>query len=261
MDQDLLRLILLALGTVLVAGIYIWDRYKRVRWRAEQLNNKRQKRSPRIEPGLADLEDQEEPGFSAEEASEPEPEPLQLSEHDEVLPVNEEPEGVLDLSFQAIGDQDYLGADDVLDENVPTMVLQINLQSRGAAFRGEDILKAMKEVGLYYGAMDIYHRYLEGNSGPVLFSVASMIEPGTFPIEKMGEFRTRGLALFSQLPGVQDGLAIYSDMLFTAERLASLLDGKLQDDSHSVLSKQTIEHTREAIMEHRRKVQLARKQR
>jgi len=61
------------------------------------------------------------------------------------------------------------------------------------------------------------------------------------------------------LPGVQDGMAIYSDMLFTAERLASILDGKLQDDSHSVLSKQTIEHTREQILNYRSRLQLARK--
>jgi cell division protein ZipA len=46
-------------------------------------------------------------------------------------------------------------------------------------------------------------------------------------------------------------------MLFTAERLAALLDGELQDESHSVLSKQTIEHMRGKILEHRRQVQLA----
>ena len=47
-------------------------------------------------------------------------------------------------------------------------------------------------------------------------------------------------------------------MLFTAERVSAVLDGELQDETHSVLTKQTIEHIRGEIMEHRRKVQLAR---
>ena len=56
-----------------------------------------------------------------------------------------------------------------------------------------------------------------------------------------------------------DGLATLSDMLFSAERIAALLDGELQDETHSVLSKQTIEHMRSQILEHRRQVQLAQK--
>ena len=60
------------------------------------------------------------------------------------------------------------------------------------------------------------------------------------------------------MPGVEDGLVIYSDMLYTAERLLALLGGVLQDESHSALSKQQVEHTRDLILEHRRKVQLAR---
>ena len=67
-----------------------------------------------------------------------------------------------------------------------------------------------------------------------------------------------GLLMFTQLPGVEDGLVIYSDMLYTAERLRALLGGVLQDESRSALSKQQIEHTRDLILEHRRKVQLAR---
>jgi len=73
----------------------------------------------------------------------------------------------------------------------------------------------------------------------------------------MAAFSTPGLLLFTQLPGVRDGLEIYSDMLYAANELAGILGGVLQDETHSVLSKQTIQHTRDAIMEHRRKLRLA----
>jgi cell division protein ZipA len=77
----------------------------------------------------------------------------------------------------------------------------------------------------------------------------------------MEGFSTPGLAFFAQLPGHGDSLAIFSDMLFTAQRLLAILGGELQDETHSALTKQTIEHIRSQIMEHRRLVQLARSRR
>jgi cell division protein ZipA len=74
----------------------------------------------------------------------------------------------------------------------------------------------------------------------------------------MEGFSTPGLTLFAQLPGPGDSLAIFSDMLFTAQRLAAKLDAEMQDETHSALTKQTVEHIRSQIMEHRRLVQLAR---
>ncbi len=115
---------------------------------------------------------------------------------------------------------------------------------------------------MIYGDMSIYHRY-DGDParGRVLFGMASIVEPGTFPTDRLDDFTTPGVILFAQLPGHQDGMVIFSDMLFTAERLAVMLDGHLQDGTHSDLSKQTISHIREGILEHRRQVQLARSSR
>ena len=58
-----------------------------------------------------------------------------------------------------------------------------------------------------------------------------------------------------------DGVAVFADMLSTAERMAAILDGELQDETHSALTKQTIEHMREEILEYRRHMQLLRKHR
>jgi len=105
--------------------------------------------------------------------------------------------------------------------------------------------------------MNIFHRQDSRYPDRVLFSVASLVNPGHFPFDDMQDFTTPGLMLFTQLPGVRDGLEIYSDMLYTANELAGLLGGTLQDETHSVLSKQTIQHTRDAILEHRRQLRLA----
>ena len=89
--------------------------------------------------------------------------------------------------------------------------------------------------------------------------MASLLEPGTFPLDAMAAFSTPGLTLFAQLPGPVEGLQVYSLMLNAARRLAESLGGGLQDETHSALTQQTIEHTRAEIREHSRKLALARK--
>jgi len=141
--------------------------------------------------------------------------------------------------------------------NVPNKILQLSVVCRQAPFAGEAIVRAAQQLGLMYGEMQIYHRR-EGKSSSPVFSMASLVEPGTFPIKEMGDFATPGLLLFAQLPGPKDSLTIFSEMLSTAERLAKLLQGEILDDRRQPLSRQFVEDMREQILEHRRLVRLAR---
>ncbi|MCU7807194.1 MAG: cell division protein ZipA [Candidatus Thiodiazotropha sp. (ex Semelilucina semeliformis)] len=143
--------------------------------------------------------------------------------------------------------------------DVPDLILQINIRAKKTPFDGVAIEKAMQETGMQLSELAIYQRLTSDGSNKVLYGLASMVEPGVFPLKSMQEFSTPGLTLFTQLPGPGDGLMIFSDMLYTAERLSAMLQGDLQDDTHSALTKQTIEHLRERIMEHKRQIQLARR--
>jgi cell division protein ZipA len=143
--------------------------------------------------------------------------------------------------------------------DVPDLIIQINVRARKPPFDGPAIVKAMQETGLHLSSQAVYQRLASDGTKKVLYSVASMVNPGVFPVKAMDEFTTPGLTLFTQLPGPADGMLIFSDMLYTAERLAAMLVGDLQDETHSALTKQTIEHLRERIMEHKRQIQLARR--
>lgn len=162
----------------------------------------------------------------------------------------------LDLGFSAVDDQDL--QDVAVD--LPDLIVQINIVAKGESFTGEQVLAAMDQVEMRAGEHDIFHRYdnraAKGEKPRILFSLASLVEPGNFPLKKMATFSTPGLTLFAQLPGPRDGLLIYSDMLYVAERLARLLDARLKDENRSTLTKQTIEHTRERIAEHKRQITL-----
>jgi cell division protein ZipA len=164
----------------------------------------------------------------------------------------------MELNFDAHGDGDYLHTDPALYDEVERKIVAVNLVARGSAFSGAAIAKACSAVQLRLGEMSIYH-YHDGASGAVLFSMASMVEPGVFPAADLEDFSTPGLSLFTQLPGARDGVAIYDALLATAKKLGTLLDGELQDDRHNKLTRQMEEHMRESIIEHRRKINLARR--
>jgi cell division protein ZipA len=108
--------------------------------------------------------------------------------------------------------------------------------------------------------MSIYHCEDPGGRG-VLFSMASMVEPGVIPFDALDSYETPGLSMFTQLPGVRDGVEIYDRMLVAARRLAQDLGAELQDDRHNKLTRQMQDHVRESIIEHRRRLQLARSRR
>ncbi|MCU7931301.1 MAG: cell division protein ZipA [Candidatus Thiodiazotropha sp. (ex Codakia rugifera)] len=280
MDAMTLRIVLLIAGFVFLAGIYLYETKRRKRESAQARR--------RIQPEVSAAVDP-----VGEVESEPDAEPE--SDHELMIDspdsddtwVNwdEEDTELLDREFKEIGtlqaDDDTLSENEMDETNVaasmpeqqdlfsfsareespvdvPKLIIQINLRSKSTAFPGPAIEKAMKDTGLQMGEMPIYQRTATDGSNLPLFSVASMVEPGIFPKKDIESFSTPGLTLFTQLPGPGDGMAIFSDMLFTAERLAAMLDGELHDDTHSALTKQTIEHLRGQIVEHRRQVQLAR---
>ncbi len=147
-------------------------------------------------------------------------------------------------------------------KNGPSHIITLHiLAPAGQPFRGADILAAAQNADLVFGARHIFHRMTEPVPGArVLFSLASMLEPGSFDLDHIETFTTTGLVLFARLPGPTDALAMYEDMIDQARRLAHALDGEVCDERRSVLTLQTVEHTREQIRDFNRKLLLAQKQ-
>ncbi len=125
---------------------------------------------------------------------------------------------------------------------------------KGGHFEGTALLNALLENGLRFGSMEIFHRHEDADgSGPVLFSLANSLKPGTFDLSAMEEFSTPGVTLFMPLQGLQRPLDTFSLMLETARALSKRLDGELKDETRSALTRQTIEHYRQQIIEFTRR--------
>ena len=108
-------------------------------------------------------------------------------------------------------------------------------------FSGYELLQALLATGLRYGKMNIFHRHEQKTGrGDLLFSVASSIQPGTFDLQKMGGFSTKGLTLFFSTNKVKEPLKVFELMLNTAAQLAEDLGGRVLDEERQLLSKAKI---------------------
>jgi len=198
-----LRMTLILLGVLLIAGLYLWERRRR---------------------------------REAEQAQADAPVETQMS------PVATAPTPAL-------------------PEGGPSLIITLHIIASGGRYlRGPDILVSAAKTGLVAGARSILHHMSTDTPARIVFSVASMREPGSFDFDHIDTFTTPGLVVFMCLPGPADALIQYEDMLDYARRLAHALDGDVFDERRSVLSLQTVEHTREQIRDFNRRLLLAQKQ-
>ena len=131
------------------------------------------------------------------------------------------------------------------------LILALHVQPRGAVTIPGPVARAvMEEAGLRYGRRQVFHRLEgKGESAASVFSVANMVEPGSFDLKTLAEAAVPGLTLFMVLPGPRGGVDAYADMLATARRLAQQLEAEVLDETRSTLTRQTARHIRERIIQ------------
>ena len=128
-------------------------------------------------------------------------------------------------------------------------VLVLNVAARdGRVFSGDDLLQVLITSGLKFGDMNIFHKRLsKEHQGTVIFSVANMLNPGTFDLNNMDEFTTLGISFFLALPTPINNLDAFEQMLDVAQEIRATLGGDLKDDHRNAMTGQTIEHYRQRI--------------
>ena len=128
-------------------------------------------------------------------------------------------------------------------------VLVLNVAARdGRVFSGDDLLRVLITSGLKFGDMNIFHKRLsKEHQGTVVFSVANMLNPGTFDLNNMDDFTTLGISFFLALPTPINNLDAFEQMLDVAQEIRATLGGDLKDDHRNAMTGQTIEHYRQRI--------------
>jgi cell division protein ZipA len=239
MDVDTLRLILIIIGSLLLIGLYVWER-RRARGDDEESS----------EDEIPDLdEDDNEPHLGAwhgeedEEASGMTGGGMQGGRPPYRAP--EEPELHLEPSASPPEERapEHPQSPLILSFHITPMEGQ-------ETFDGEAIVHAASHCGVEPGEMDVFHRFPEDPDAPrrPLFSMANMVKPGTFPFGAMADFESPGLTLFSQAEGASNDPARLETMLETAHCLADELKGEIRDETRSPLTPEKEELLRDRVL-------------
>jgi len=243
LDTQTLRILLGVIGAIIIIAVYVWGRYKSKvldfilqRGEYDELGlDEKPKSQPKPitttggisakkteEPPMSfdDIEDNEY--FSLQESAEPAP-----AEEEEAPPAETRRAAPLGAPF----------------------LIQISIVAYDDGyFDGAELRDSLEDNRLIYGDMGIYHRYDRDLRTPV-FSVASLMEPGTFPIKDMENFYCPGIVLFFQPPQVDDPLAVFDDLVTTCHDLSVRLGGEEWDEKRQPLTHEKIQQMRERLKE------------
>ena len=91
----------------------------------------------------------------------------------------------------------------------------------------------------------------------MIFSAASLVEPGTFDMTTIREQEIPGISLFMVLPGPVDGAQSFDLMIAAARTLMQSLDAELLDESGSTLRIQRERYMREEVIQFEHSIQVA----
>jgi len=225
-DMALLRIGILVAGVLLIAAIFLFGRPKKLAQgkRKEPVDGDRQRREP-VLGGEAQTDDAVV-GVDADGEA--------VSQAELGLP-DVDPASASDLGKRPTQDFDK--------------IVSLYVAARaGTVLRGEDIVVAAEKTGLVFGYMNVFHRLVEGHPerGPI-FSMASIMKPGSFDMATIRELETPAIAFFLTLPAPMTALDAWEKMLPTVQRMGELLDGVVLDDSRNALGRQRIAHIRDDL--------------
>jgi cell division protein ZipA len=280
-----LRWILLGLGVLFCIGLWWWE--SRRGRQATDANAGLRSRGPFAsldaiarESGTREPTRRLEPEISDHPASAPPPvrDELRVPEHelaDEKLRIQDEPEIPARPRFssspsEAADDaaaspeaftrerriEPAVGAPDPEPPTAPAAAPQAPVEEKIVTirvaspplerFEGSMLVRALAETGLEHGRFSIFHRV--DAQGEPLFSVASLVEPGTFDLRAVEGKRYPGVSFFTVLRRPDDALEIFDEMLNTARDFAHRMRGSLQDDRGAALSLQRLATLRDDVV-------------
>ena len=106
----------------------------------------------------------------------------------------------------------------------------LNVVARTQGFRGSDIHKCTRELGLQLNKRCIYEkRHPSVQAGRLCYSMASLTRDGKLPAPGAEDYTTGGLTLFMNIPRTENPTQIFADMVADAKVLCKQLNGTLVD--------------------------------
>ena len=235
MDRDVIRVLVLVIGLLVIAGMIAWSFFKHEKTKREfdEFDALHQQNpSPISEINQQqEFDDGDEIGEDA--AS------------NEIENIKPEAKRATPAMFKNKLDPISEQAENVPTINIPP-VLQFSIMAKTEqGFNGLDLVAALTEVNLKYGNLQIFER-LDAQR-LVDFGVANMVKPGIFPQVNLGDFYCPGIVFFMQPSHLDDPVAVFEDYIRTLNFVAIKLEGQMLDHHRHPLSDATIQAIRQSL--------------
>lgn len=225
--MDELRILLLGVGALIIAALYLWGTRARIRAGIEEI--RRRRRVARRGLGEPVLDARQEPDDELRPDVSRQDEPV-----DRPFGDNLDHMRLVDVEIRRI-DRDAGPAPrgDNDRPKGPSRTVLLTIMAPGEEpFSGIRILEAANELDLKLSRSGVLDCLTEADSGggKIVFSIGHLREPGVFELDSIRALRTPGLLLFQRLPGPSHGLVSVDLMLTVANQLARILGGTLADE-------------------------------
>jgi cell division protein ZipA len=152
------------------------------------------------------------------------------------------------------------GPKPMLESNSKVLAVRI-MPRQGEAFPAEELILALRSAGFRHGQFGIFHYHDTADDAVdntrVRFSVASLVEPGSFDLSKLSESKYSGVSIFTVLPAPEDGASLFDGMINKAREIARDIDGKLMDEQGGAFSLQRECYMREELVEFLRQLEVS----
>ncbi len=127
-------------------------------------------------------------------------------------------------------------------DTLKPLIFILHLRRQEGFLRGRDIVSALEEAGLSLGEHGIFH-YKRDNK--TLFSAASMVKPGSIPMDNLGEFITPGISIFMELPTYRSGRTAFVLYLLAVHTLQKLWNCQILDAKQQLITPEDLEKMRQ----------------
>jgi cell division protein ZipA len=125
----------------------------------------------------------------------------------------------------------------------------LRLPAGSIKFSGTELAKLFAANSLTHGKYNIYHR-LEGDRS--VFSIASMVEPGTFDPNTLAQSEFAGITMFAVLPGPVEALTAVDEMVATGRQFEKALGATLQDERGNPMTPKMVARLRSEAIAYQR---------
>jgi cell division protein ZipA len=223
MDKELLRIIIMATGLLIIAGILSWSYFKNKQTDESSFDDEPLFRRPRKEQPLAENDDDEDI---------------------DIVPVSTKANPYYDEDEDDIDDEELIELSPA--RPVAPEIIQFSVVARAEeGFKGTDLVSTFETIGLTYGKLKIFER-LDVNR-LVDFGVASMVAPGTFPSHHLEDYHCPGVVFFMQPSLLDDAVTVFDNMIQAIDVLATDLDAVVWDADRKLLTAAKMKALRQSL--------------